>query len=191
MGTSIRTMALVLACAAIATACTRSQAETVPASGAPASATPSPAIDWPLEDPLALEGAWTTGALTPDQMKERALLYAKERCVDAFIGEAGTITWDLYVRGGSWVLFRTEDDGEAMDVDAGSVTRYTDGYAVFHEVGAGEPMADFTTFVRMHDEGFTANYLDLDLVAPAEGDTPCFVRAASVVELTNTFMPMG
>jgi hypothetical protein len=174
---------LLLAAVLLAGACTPSSAQTV----ASAASSPSTATDWPLEDPLALEGAWTTGPLTPDEMKERGLLYAKERCIDAFIGDAQTITWDLYVRGGSWVLFRTDDDGEPADVDGGSVTRYFDGYARFDEVGGGTHMAILTTYVRTHDDGFTMNFDRMKLASPEDR---CFVKAAFVTELTNTFMPM-
>ena len=133
-GTTWERLLSVISCAVFLGACTASKAQTSE-TAAPPSATPSESeVPWPGSYAEGEEGRWTV-ELTRQEIMAGAREQAKyikwgERdehidigCVRDFVDSIGfkrSITWDLYLRDGSWILYGAVDGKDPKPYDGGS-----------------------------------------------------------------------
>jgi hypothetical protein len=183
---------LVAGCVLAGAACTSSSADEPPA----ASASPSSeAIAWPDDYGVGEEGAWTTGPLTTDEIIARAKQQKADLgCVRDFIDAIGyeeTITWDLYLKDGTWILYGGVDDETPEGFDRGTYTMWhVEGQLALFSSMSEDARDDFWVYPRFEGDSLTMNVVEVNR-SGARDDPTCFVRAAGYVELSNTFVPTG
>ena len=176
-----RIVLLFLTLAMAAVACTSARAQSTPSSETP--------MVWPGADPGALEGAWTTGELTRTQIIENAVAQgASRRCARDFLGGTKhTLTWNLYLREGQWILYGQVDGAAAEDFEGGTYTRFLNGEeAMFTSLN---PIVtdDYWMMSALVGDELMMDYISLTQWRPEGDGTPCFVKAATIIELTNPF----
>ncbi len=189
---------LVAGCVLAGAACTSSSADEPVASAETAAASASPlpeAVAWPDDYGFGEEGAWTTGPLRTDEIVARAREQKADLgCVRDFIDAVGyeeTITWDLYLNDGTWILNGAVDDEAPEIFDRGTYTMWhVEGeFALFSTISE-DGREDFWVYPRFAGDTLTMNVTGLSRWG-ASADPTCFVRAAGYVELSNTFVPKG
>ncbi len=111
-------------------------------------------------------------------------------CVRDFVDAVGfkeTLTWDLYLRDGGWVLYGSVDGGEPEPYDGGSyrMPHIELEQALFTST-APDVRDDIWLYPSIEGDTLTMGFMHLTQWR-REPESFCFLQAASVVELTNPF----
>jgi hypothetical protein len=175
----------VAALALIATASATAGAE-----GRPTASVSETSPSFPGVNPRGLEGSWGTAVVSRADLLDHAVLEgARRRCAADFLTAAGvtrTLRWQLYLRDGQWWLFGEVDGAPPADFDAGTYTRFMTGeWAEFTSVGP--TVTDDSWLVpTLRGSHLTMDFNSLTQWRP-EPDSTCFLKAATIIQLTNPF----
>ena len=169
----------------IATACATAGAASRNSTDVPARASSFPGVN-----PRGLEGTWTTETIPRSDLLDHAVDQgATRRCAADFLRAAGvtsTLAWKLYLRDGQWWLFGAVDGARPVDFDGGRYTRFLSGeWAEFTAVGP-TITDDYWLIPILKGKHLSMDFNSLTQWRP-EPDSPCFLRAATIIQLTNPF----
>lgn len=149
---------------------------------------------FPEVNPQALEGWWATGSISRSDLLDHAVKEgAKRSCAADFlqaVGVTSTLGWRLDLRDGQWILFGVVDGTVVGDFDGGTYTRFLNGdWARFTSVNPNVT-DDSWLHPTLQGKHLSMDFISLTQWRP-EPDSTCFVRAATIVELTNPFTRTG
>ena len=179
-----------LVCALAAVALTTTACATAFAEGRHAADGSTPTQSFPGVDPRGLDGSWTTGTISRVDLLNHAVQQGASRsCAVDFLAAAGvtkTLGWQLYFRDGQWLLFGVVDGADPVGFDGGTYTRFLSGEWV--EFTAQDPTFkdDYWLVPTLQGKHLSMDFNSITHWRP-EPDSPCFVKAATIIELTNPF----
>jgi len=196
-----RRLAMIL-CVVSVGACTASEARTATSDAASTRVTTQPVVAWPGSYSDGVEGRWTVELTRPEilararEQKERNKVIDLA-CVRDYIDAVGferTLTWDLYLRDGRWVMLGARDGEKPVPYDGGTYAMpYMElEWALFTSTAPGV-RDDVWLVPWIEGDSLKMDLIDLTQWVPEKTmrqhpkDPYCFVEGAAVVELTNTF----
>jgi hypothetical protein len=175
-------------------ACTASEAQTAdsPTAAGPTTVSAEPEVAWPESYAEGEEGKWTV-ELTRSEIMANALEQgANARCVRDFLDPMRldrTLTWDLYLRAGQWILYGAVDGEDPVPFDGGSylMPHVNFELAVFTSL-APDVRDDIWLYPSIESDTLTLGFEHFTQWKEERGfETACFLEAASIVSLTNPF----
>ena len=99
-----------------------------------------------------------------------------------------TLTWNLYLRDGQWVLYGAKDGREAEPYDGGTYSMpHIDLELALFTSTAPDIRDDIWLYPSIEEDTLTLGFMHMTQWRK-EADPFCFVQAASIVELTNPFV---
>lgn len=183
-----------LVCAVAAVALTATAYMSADAAGRPAADIAAHTSSFPGVDPRGLEGSWTTGTISTSDLLNHAVKEgAKRQCAAHFLRAAGparTLEWQLYLRDGQWLLLGAIDGAGPVDFEGGTYTRFLSGEWVEFTAEYPTITDNYWLIPTLNGDHLAMDFYSFTQWRP-EPDSTCFLRAGTIIELTNPFTRMS